>query len=609
MLTRIHWLVGIALGVVPTAAATQARPFGPGEASAAGEAVLSAQIARYGRITNTAWDQIISTVLFRLQPATGLPGLRVGYVVVGNSEANAAAVPGGKLLVNGGLLSLLQDLAAKATNSPAARRERLTAFLAAVLSHEIAHLTLGHADSLLATVARLAADAGVPSSALSDPMSYRSVARDTAVTLELLQHSREREFAADRLGSLYLLRAGWTIQTAMDLFRALDSLERRNPAFYESITYVQTHPRASTREAGLEAFRARLKLLQADYDDALALIRSNVAVASAITLLDTILVYFPGMVPALHARGTAYHQLWLETVPVPTQQARASLTTYTFRFLPTIRGVPGDVSFYAAARDDYAAVLTHEPLALTAVQLALLEAYAGDCAKASQRAREAGASDSLSPDVANNRGVVLLVCSKAAEAMQAFQLAQRLVGPQPLPPLLFNTARAMKAVEDPRSGSLFRQYLTVDSVSEWAAEARRQLGAPNAERIAGASRGTVPPSIQGIGLGYSLEKVRATWGTPASISGDTISLLSYPARGVGLAVSPGRGVVFMGLLTREAGAVDGIRVGDAVLAARATWGLPAEQHEEDLLFSRGTWTVVVRAGGPKIAMLVIVAND
>ena len=76
-----------------------------------------------------------------------------------------------------------------------------------------------------------------------------------------------------------------------------------------------------------------------------------------------------------------------------------------------------------------------------------------------------------------------------------------------------------------------------------------------------------------------------------------------------MAVSPSRGVVFIGLLTREAGFVDGIRVGDPVVVARATWGLPAEQHEEDLLFNRGTWTVSVRARGPKIAMLVIVANE
>src|SRR5205823_13185559 len=114
-------------------------------------------------------------------------------------------------------------------------------------------------------------------------------------------------------------------------------------------------------------------------------------------------------------------------------QARASLTTYSFRFLPMIRGVPGNLSLYTAARSDYMTVLAHEPLALTAVQLALLDAYAGECPRASQRAYEAAASDSLSPAVANNRGVVLLVCNKPTDALQAFERAQRLTGPQPVP--------------------------------------------------------------------------------------------------------------------------------------------------------------------------------
>ena len=609
---RLGVFLGISLGaMMPATGGGQARPFGSAEASAAGQAVLSAQVARFGRVSDPAWDKAISGVLSKLERATGFPGLQVGYVVVGNAEQNAAAVPGAKLVVNAGILRLLQDLAAKVTNIPTARRERFTAFLAAVLSHEIAHITLGHTDSLLATVTRLASEAGAPDSALRDPLSYRSVARDSAVTLEMLQHSRERELAADRVGGLYLLRAGWTIQTAMDLFRALDSLERKDPSFYESLTYVRTHPRASTREAGLEAFRAQLKSLQADYDDALTLIRTNVALEAAVILLDTVLAYFPEMEPALHARGTAYHQLWLETVPVPIQQARASLTTYSFRFLPMIRGVPGNLSLYAAARNDYVAVLAHEPLGLTAVQLALLEAYAGDCPKASQRAQEAAVSDSQSPAVANNRGVVLLVCNRPADALQAFERAQRLTGSQPVSAFLFNTARAMKGVGDPRAGSLFKKYLTMDSASEWTAEARRQLGVEAAERAGEgpAPRASDAPRIQGVGLGDPIDKVHAAWGSPTSAKGDSLAFLSYPTRGVSLAVSPSRGVVFIALLNREAGAVDGIRVGDPVVAARARWGLPAEQDEEDLLFSRGTWTVATRARDAHIVMLGIVTND
>ena len=94
MLIRVSALLGVALGMVPTTVGAQAHPFGSGEASAAGQAVLAAQIARYGRITNPAWDQVILSVLSRLQRATGYPGLRVSYVVVGNAEARDQANSG-----------------------------------------------------------------------------------------------------------------------------------------------------------------------------------------------------------------------------------------------------------------------------------------------------------------------------------------------------------------------------------------------------------------------------------------------------------------------------------------------------------------------------------
>jgi predicted Zn-dependent protease len=606
---RATLLLGLLCIASPMPARAQGRLYSPIEAAAVGRAVLDAQVARYGRVRNANWDQDIAFILTKLERATGYPASRVGYVVVGNDDVNAAAIPGGSLIVNAGLMRFLHTLASEAGRTPQQQRNQFRAFLAAVLSHEIAHITLGHTDSLMARILSLATESGAPDGALGDPLTYRAAVQDSGVTLEMLQHSRERELAADRVGALYLLRGGWTIQAAMDLMRAVDLRERRDPSFFESISYVRSHPRASTREAALEGFRAQLKFLQGDYDDALALIQNNIAVPAAVTLLDTVLAYFPDMLPALHARGTAYHQLWLETVPVPTQQVRASLTTYALRFLPTIRGIPGDLSLYAAAKKDYTSVLAREPLARTVAQQALLDAYAGDCPVADQRARQAALSDSLSVDVVNNRGVVLFVCAKPVEALAAFQRAQRLSGLAVVPSFLFNTARAMKAVRDSRADSYFRRYLTIDSASAWADEARGQLGISDPSDVK-VPKATInaPPSIQGIALGYSLERVYAAWGSPTSVTGDTVAGLKYQARGVSVAISPSRGVVLILLLTREAGAVDGIRVGDPIAAARATWGTLAERRDDYIMFDRGTWIMAVGARGASISMLAIVAN-
>lgn len=601
--------LAVSLLSAPAVVSGQDRAFGTNEADALGRALIANQIAAYGQVRNPMWDAVIDSVLSTLQRGVGYPVLRINHVVVGNSEQNAAAIPGHSIIVNAGLMRFLQDLSGVGGKAPAARKSAFKAFLASVLSHEIAHITLGHTDSLLATVSRLATTAGIPESLLANPLSYRSIVQDTSISLEMLEHSRERELAADRVGALYLLRAGWTIQTAMDLFRALDSLERKDPDFYKTVSYVQTHPRSSTREAELEGFRAQLKLLQADYDDAVSLIRTDVALPAAVALLDTVLSYFPEMLPALHTRGTAYHQMWLETVPVPVQKVRASLITYNFRFLPMIRGVPGDLSLYRAAETDYHSVMAREPLAVTSVQLALLEAYAGDCTAAIQHARSA-ASDSLSASVANNRGAVLLLCGRPTEALQLFRRAQRLAGTTPVPSLVFNLARAMKDAGDPQAPTLFKRYLSFDGASEWAAEARRQLGMDLTTQTAQATSHLSPtPEIQGITLGDSVAKVLGRWGTPAALNGDTIRVMSFPSRGVSIAVAPNGGVVMIALQTRAAGSVDGIRVGDAVSVARATWGIPAEQDENDLIFDRGTWAVVTRSRGSQIGILLIMSHD
>jgi len=58
-----------------------------------------------------------------------------------------------------------------------------------VLSHEIAHITLGYTDSLMARILRLASASGAPDGALGDPLSYRSVLEELQLSAKLLQCS------------------------------------------------------------------------------------------------------------------------------------------------------------------------------------------------------------------------------------------------------------------------------------------------------------------------------------------------------------------------------------------------------------------------------------
>ena len=107
----------------------------------------------------------------------------------------------------------------------------------------------------------------------------------------------------------------------------------------------------------------------------------------------------------------------------------------------------------------------------------------------------------------------------------------------------------------------------------------------------------------------ALERVNAVLGPPSSVRGDTLKVLLYEARGLALVASPTRGVILIRLVTREAGAVDGIRVGDPLSAARARWGAPTEMHDEFQLFDRGVWTVALSCTGTAVSTLSIFAPE
>jgi Zn-dependent protease with chaperone function len=597
--------------VSATASPAAAQVATPGYTAAEiGTAVVSAEIARYGRVSDAAWDREISMVLSKIAPATGYPGLAVRYVVVGNRDVNAAAIPGGFIIINAGLVRILDTLALSQGSSIAARQSLRSAYLAAVLSHEIAHITLGHTDTLAARVSHFATSIGAQATSGDSALALQRVVEDSAPTLEDLAQSRERELAADQVGALYMLRAGWSIQVPMNLMRAFDSLERADPRFFATVTYVRSHPRASSREAMLESFRARLKLLQADYDDALSLIAANVALPTAISLLDTMVTYFPHMAPALHARGTAYHQLWLNTVPVPAQQLRASLTTYAFRFLPLIRGSLGDMTLYKSARDNYLAALQTDPLPKTLAQQGLLDAYAGDCASAESRTAQAIVGDTASSSVANDRGVVLYLCGKLPGALWAFQRADKLAAGMSAA-AVFNLASALQRNGDARANEVFRRYLSLDAESEWSALARAALGESGGAKSASTPNAALatPPTVQGMAFGTLLSAVTKRWGMPTTSTGDSVVILTYADRGVRLAVHKTRGVVAVGLLTRDAGSIAGLRVGDSQQRAYSLLGEPAERHDASDVFVGEAIALLVLHQGGEINMIVAVRRQ
>jgi predicted Zn-dependent protease len=150
-------------------------------------------------------------------------------------EVNAFALPGRKIGVYTGLL----DVAASQHQ------------LAAVIGHEIAHVTAKHANERVSTtfvtqtgleVAQIAAGASSP--AKQELFGLLGLGTQVGV---LLPFNRMQESEADLIGLDYMADAGFDPRESVVLWRNMEKASgKRPPAF------LSTHPTSTTRIADLE---------------------------------------------------------------------------------------------------------------------------------------------------------------------------------------------------------------------------------------------------------------------------------------------------------------------------------------------------------------------
>ncbi len=176
----------------------------------------------------------------RLAALSHRPGLVYHFTVLDSQEVNAFSLPGGYVYVARGLLAQLNS----------------EAELAAVLGHEIGHVTARHAVRQYS--AQQAAGIGFALGAILVPELGRQTTRDLYQLLGgalIRGYGREHELEADRLGAQYLARAGYDPLAVLDVLRVLKAQERweierarregREPRVYHGL--FATHPDNDTR--------------------------------------------------------------------------------------------------------------------------------------------------------------------------------------------------------------------------------------------------------------------------------------------------------------------------------------------------------------------------
>lgn len=195
---------------------------------------------QYEVYDNPALQQYVNEIGQRLAKSSHRPGIEYRFLVVDSPEVNAFALPGGFIYITRGILAYLGS----------------EAELAAVLGHELGHVTARHSVQQLS--AATAANIGVSILQIFVPQAGGALGSNVVNLLGgalLSGYGREHELEADRLGAEYLARTSYDPQAMVrvvgvlknqELFDAeVAKAEGREPRAYHGL--FASHPDNDTR--------------------------------------------------------------------------------------------------------------------------------------------------------------------------------------------------------------------------------------------------------------------------------------------------------------------------------------------------------------------------
>lgn len=210
-----------------TRAADALLPISYEEETAIGQAIAVQVVSRYGGLVNNpALTTYVNLVGRTVANTCDRPGIPFRFAVLNHDSLNAFAAPAGYIFVTNGLVN-------------AAKNE---AELAAVLGHEIAHVSTKH---ILSIIQRSKQIAGVTEGGLEyfkqDPSKFKGVIDEALRKLLDEGLDRDKELEADRLGVVFAARAGYDPTAYATLLARMRSIKGDDLALFKS------HPNFSER--------------------------------------------------------------------------------------------------------------------------------------------------------------------------------------------------------------------------------------------------------------------------------------------------------------------------------------------------------------------------
>lgn len=194
-------------------------------------------LEKYSRYEDPALQAYVQQVCEHLGANSHRANLIYRCTVLDSDGVNAFALPGGYIYITRGLLAYLDS----------------EAELAAVLGHEIGHVTARHAVRQHSTATATGILAGVIAAGTGVQGSGDLL--NVIGTAIVRGYGREHELESDRLGAEYLARTGYDPDAMLDVIRVLKTQEEfekqrakeedREPRIYHGV--FSTHPDNDTR--------------------------------------------------------------------------------------------------------------------------------------------------------------------------------------------------------------------------------------------------------------------------------------------------------------------------------------------------------------------------
>lgn len=200
--------------------------------------------ASIGLYDNQQVQTYVDGIGKKLAALSERPALPWKFEVVDDPAVNAFALPGGPIFITRGIMTHLNS----------------EAELAAVLGHEIGHITARHSVQQISRTQVAQIGLGVGSILSSNVAKYAGLA-SSGLGLLFLKYGRDDEAQADELGFRYSLGGGYDVREMLDVFRTLQRVSAQSGGSGLP-EWLSTHPdpgnRASATQQRLDTLKTSL---------------------------------------------------------------------------------------------------------------------------------------------------------------------------------------------------------------------------------------------------------------------------------------------------------------------------------------------------------------